>query len=45
MPQSVVSKFESGERRLDILELHDVCEALGISLVDFVRRLEKALKS
>jgi transcriptional regulator with XRE-family HTH domain len=37
MPQSVVSKFESGERRLDLLELRDVCQALGISLVEFVR--------
>ncbi len=43
-PQSVVSKWESGERRLDLLELRDVCEALGISLVDFVKRFEKALE-
>lgn len=45
MPQSVVSKFESGERRLDLLELHDVCQALGISLVEFVRRFEGSLQS
>jgi len=44
MPQSVVSKFESGERRLDLLELRDVCQALGISLPEFVRRFEKLLK-
>jgi transcriptional regulator with XRE-family HTH domain len=42
--QTVVSKYETGERRLDILELRDICEAVGISLSDFVRRLEKALK-
>ena len=43
VPQSFVSKYESGERRLDILELKDVCQALGSSLVDFVRRLEKEI--
>ena len=43
-PQSFVSKYESGERRLDIIELHAVCQALGISLIDFAGRFEKALK-
>jgi len=42
-PQSFVSKYESGERRLDILELQQVCHALGISLTEFVRRLEEFL--
>jgi len=40
-PQSFVSKIESGERLLDILELKEVCDAVGIGLVDFVGRLEK----
>ncbi|MCC6126504.1 MAG: helix-turn-helix transcriptional regulator [Pirellulales bacterium] len=43
-PQSFVSKYESGERRLDILELRHVCGALGISLQCFVHRLEDLLK-
>lgn len=42
-PQSFISKYESGERRLDILELHAVCKAIGISLPDFVSELEKLL--
>lgn len=42
-PQSFVSKYESGERRLDILELRDVCRAVGIPLKEFVRRLEDDL--
>jgi transcriptional regulator with XRE-family HTH domain len=42
-PQSFVSKFESGERRLDLLELRQVCKALGVSLSDFVNRLEALL--
>ena len=42
-PQSFVSKYESGERRLDILELHAVCKAIGVKLPDFVLELEKRL--
>lgn len=42
-PQSLVSKYESGERRLDLLELREVCEAAGISLEEFVRRFEESL--
>jgi len=40
-PQSFISKYESGERRLDVLELRQVCDALGISLSDFIKRLEE----
>lgn len=29
-PQSFVSKYESGERRLDVIEFIEVCEALKI---------------
>ena len=43
-PQSFVSKYETGERRLDLLELREVCEALGISLTTFARRFEKTLR-
>jgi transcriptional regulator with XRE-family HTH domain len=39
-PQSFVSKYESAERRLDLLELRQVCAAVGISLPEFVRRFE-----
>jgi transcriptional regulator with XRE-family HTH domain len=42
-PQSFVSKYESGERRLDLLELREVCRVLGLELPEFVRRLETAL--
>ncbi len=30
-PQSFVSKYESGERRLDVIEFIEVCEALKIN--------------
>lgn len=37
-PQSYVSKYENGEQRLDLIELEAVCDAVGIHLIDFVRR-------
>jgi transcriptional regulator with XRE-family HTH domain len=43
-PQSFVSKYESGERRLDPLDLQEVCEAVGISLEGFAGRLDKACR-
>lgn len=43
-PQSFVSKYEAGERRLDLLELRQVCQAVGVSLVNFVERFENSLK-
>lgn len=43
LPQSFVSKYESGERRLDLVELRHICKALGVSLGDFVRRFEKEI--
>jgi transcriptional regulator with XRE-family HTH domain len=42
-PQAFVSYYETGARRLDLLELRNVCEVLGISLVGFVRKFEKEL--
>jgi transcriptional regulator with XRE-family HTH domain len=40
-PQAFVSRYETGERRLDLLELREVCHAVGISLRHFVREFEK----
>jgi transcriptional regulator with XRE-family HTH domain len=36
--QSYVTKYEAGERRLDLYELGAVCGALGVSLIEFVGR-------
>jgi len=41
-PQSFVSKYESGERRLDLIELQQICEALDTTLAEFVGEFEKA---
>jgi transcriptional regulator with XRE-family HTH domain len=43
MEQTAISKIELGEKRADLLELRDICEATGISLVDFIVRLEERL--
>lgn len=40
-PQSFVSKYEAGERRLDLVELRSICIVLGVSLTDVVRRWEQ----
>lgn len=44
-PQSFVSKYETGERRLDVLELREVCRALGVPLAAFANRLEELLSA
>jgi transcriptional regulator with XRE-family HTH domain len=43
-PQSYLSKCQTGERRVDIIELYNYCQALGISFSDFARDLEDDLK-
>ena len=43
VPQSFISKYELGERRLDILELRQICHLIGISLDDFIHQLEEKL--
>ena len=44
-PQSFVSKYEIGERRLDVLELEQVCNCCGITLINFVTRLDDVQES
>jgi transcriptional regulator with XRE-family HTH domain len=42
-PQSYVSKCESGERRVDVVELAAICRACNSDLPTFVDRLVAAL--
>jgi transcriptional regulator with XRE-family HTH domain len=37
LPQSYVSKYEAGERRLDFIETFFLCKALEISIEDFTK--------
>lgn len=41
--QSYISKTEIGDRRLDVIELLEYCDAMGITLTDFVFRMEGRL--
>jgi transcriptional regulator with XRE-family HTH domain len=38
-PQSFVSKYERGERRLDVVEFREVACALGVDPVQFLAKL------
>lgn len=40
VPQSFVSKYESGERRLDVIELRHVAKALGVPVRVVLERVE-----
>lgn len=42
--QSMVSKYEVGERRLDILEIRSLCALFGVDFGEFVAELERRLK-
>lgn len=41
--QSSVSKVERGERRLDVVELLDFCEAIGLPFPSFAARIHQAI--
>ncbi len=45
MTQSMVSKCERGERRLDVIELRQWCHAIDVPFGLFVERFEGALKA
>ena len=38
-PQSFVSKYENGERRLDVVEFLDVAKAIDFDAVKLIRKL------
>ena len=39
--QAFISKIETCERRLDIIELHQICKVLKISFVDFITEVDR----
>lgn len=42
-PQSFVSKYERGERRLDVIEFIKIAQALDLSATDIISKLEQKL--
>jgi transcriptional regulator with XRE-family HTH domain len=43
--QAFVSKYETGERRLDFIDLIAICDVLGMSIVRFAERFEASRKA
>ncbi|AUG01408.1 transcriptional regulator [Pseudomonas sp. 09C 129] len=43
-PQSFMSDVESGTRRLDIVQLRDLCKVLGVGLAELVIEFETSLE-
>lgn len=43
-PQSFVSKYESGERKLDYVELIEICQVFNLTIVEFDALYQKRLK-
>ena len=41
-PQSYVSKYESGERRLDVIELMEVADGIGCRVEEVIAALRTA---
>ena len=41
--QSEISKYERGERRLDLVQLRRWCKALDVELTDFVRLFDETI--
>ena len=42
-PQSFISEYEAGQRRLDLVELREVCLACGTTLRKLVNEYERRL--
>ena len=45
LPQTILSNIERGERRIDLLELRRLVWALGLTLPEFVERLEARMQA
>lgn len=43
VPQSLISKYEVAERRIDLLEVREICSVLGLPFTEFVQLFEKRL--
>jgi len=43
--QGFVSKYELGDRRIDLVDMADICDALGISFLDLAKRFDELRKT
>jgi transcriptional regulator with XRE-family HTH domain len=42
-PQSFVAKYEGGERRIDVVEFLNVCQAIGADPAKLLKALKNAI--
>jgi transcriptional regulator with XRE-family HTH domain len=45
VPQSFISKIEMGQRRVDIIELKEICSHLNTNLTQFCKVLERKINA
>jgi len=43
-PQSYVSKYESGERKISVIDLIEIARAIGFDVGKFVRQLDAQIR-
>lgn len=43
--QGFVSKYELGDRRIDLIDMADICDALEISFLDLAKRFDQLRKA
>ena len=43
-PQSFISKCENGERRLDVIELLQFLQSIGVEPINFFRKIVKSTR-
>lgn len=43
--QGFVSKYELGDRRIDLVDMTDICDALEISFLDLAKRFDQLRKA
>lgn len=43
-PQSYVAKYETGDRRLDVVEFFEVCTSIGIDPANVIDAVQEAFK-
>jgi len=42
--QAYISKYEQGQKRLDIIEIREICQFLGTSLLEVISQFEERLE-